>query len=91
MEQQLSEVHKQYLAVTITEELLKEYEDGLLPQAQSALRSEQTNYQSGKQAFGPVLSAFLDELTFEHDYQQALLDHETALAHLETLTGAHLR
>lgn len=91
MEQQLSEVQKQYIAVTSTEELLKEYEDGLLPQAQSVLRSEQTNYQSGKQAFAPVLSALLDELTFEHDYQQSLLDHETALAHLETLTGAHLR
>jgi len=30
-------------------------------------------------------------LTFEHDYQQAILDHETALARLEALTGAQLR
>jgi len=62
-----------------------------LPQARAAFRAEQTTYQSGKQAFAPVLSSLLDVLTFEHDYQQALLDHETALARLETLTGAHLR
>jgi cobalt-zinc-cadmium efflux system outer membrane protein len=91
VQQQLSEVQKQYIIVTNTEELLKEYTDGLLPQAQAVFRSEQTTYQSGKQAFAPVLSALLDELTFEHDYQQALLDHETALARLETLTGAQLR
>ena len=91
VQQQLAEVQKQYIAVTNTEELLEEYRDGLLPQAQAAFRAEQTTYQSGKQTFAPVLSSLLDELTFEHDYQQALLDHETALAHLETLTGAQLR
>jgi len=91
VQQQLAEVQKQYIAVTNTAELLKEYQDGLLPQAEAAFRAEQTTYQSGKQTFAPVLSSLLDVLTFEHDYQQALLDHETALARLETLTGAQLR
>jgi cobalt-zinc-cadmium efflux system outer membrane protein len=91
VQQQLAEVQKQYIAVTNTAELLTEYRDGLLPQAQAAFRAEQTTYQSGKQAFAPVLSSLLDVLTFEHDYQQALLGHETALARLETLTGAQLR
>jgi len=91
VQQQLAEVQKQYIAVTDTAELLKEYQDGLLPQSQAAFRAEQATYQSGKQAFAPVLSSLLDVLTFEHDSQQALLDHETALARLETLTGAQLR
>ena len=91
VQQQLAEVQKQYVAVTNTAELLTEYQDGLLPQARAAFSAEQTTYQSGKQAFAPVLSSLIDVLTFEHDYQQALLDHETALAHLETLTGAQLR
>ncbi len=91
VQQQLAEVQKQYIAVTNTAELLAEYQDGLLPQARAAFLAEQTTYQSGKQAFAPVLSSLLDVLTFEHDYQQALLDHETALARLETLTGAQLR
>lgn len=91
VQQQLAEVQKQYIAVTNTAELLTEYQDGLLPQARAAFQAEQTTYQTGKQAFAPVLSSLLDVLTFEHDYQQALLDHETALARLETLTGAQLR
>lgn len=91
VQQQLAEVQKQYIAVTNTAELLKEYQDGLLPQAEAAFHAEQTTYQSGKQTFAPVLSSLLDLLAFEHDYQQALLDHETALARLETLTGAQLR
>jgi outer membrane protein, heavy metal efflux system len=91
VQQQLAEVQKQYVAVTNTAELLTEYQDGLLPQAEAAFHAEETTYQSGKQAFAPVLASLLDVLTFEHDYQQALLDHETALAHLETLTGAQLR
>jgi cobalt-zinc-cadmium efflux system outer membrane protein len=91
IQQQLAEVQKQYITVTNTAELLKEYRDGLLPQSREAFRAEQATYQSGKQAFATVLSSLLDVLTFEHDYQQALLDHETALARLETLTGAQLR
>jgi outer membrane protein, heavy metal efflux system len=91
VQQQLAEVQKQYIAVTNTAELMAEYQDGLLPQARAAFQAEQTTYQAGKQAFAPVLSSLLDVLTFEHDYQQALLDHETALARLETLTGAQLR
>jgi len=91
VQQQLAEVQKQYIAAVNTAELVTEYQDGLLPQANAAFRAEQTTYQSGKQAFAPVLSSLLDVLTFEHDYQQALLDHETALARLETLTGAQLR
>jgi outer membrane protein, heavy metal efflux system len=91
VQQQLAEVQKQYIAVTNTAELMKEYQDGLLPQAEAAFDAEQTAYRSGKQMFAPVLSSLLDVLSFEHDYQQALLDHETALARLETLTGAQLR
>ncbi len=91
MQQQLANVQKQYIAVTSTEELLKEYQDGLIPQAEAAFHSEEAAYQSNKEQFAPVLSSLLDVLSFEHDYQQALLDHETALAHLETLTGATLR
>jgi outer membrane protein TolC len=91
LQEQLAEVQKQYIEVANTAELITEYQEGLLPQAQAVLQAEQTSYESGRQSFTPVLSSLLDVLTFEHDYQQALLDHETALAHLETLTGAQLR
>lgn len=91
VQQQLAEVQKQYVAVTSTSELIAEYRDGLLPQSQAAFHAEETSYRSGEQAFAPVLTTLLDVLSFEQDYQQALLDHETALARLETLTGAQLR
>lgn len=91
MQQQLAEVQKEFIAVTSTDELLKEYQEGLVPQSEAAFHSEEAAYQSNKEQFAPVLSSLLDVLSFEHDYQQALLDHETALVHLETLTGATLR
>jgi outer membrane protein, heavy metal efflux system len=91
VQQQLAEVQKQYIVLTNSEELLKEYRDGLVPQAQAAYRAELTTYESGKGTFATVLSSLIDLLTFEHDYQQAILDHETALARLEALTGAQLR
>jgi len=53
--------------VTNTAELLREYQDGLLPQARAEFQAEQATYQSGKEAFAPVLSSVLDVLTFEHD------------------------
>jgi outer membrane protein TolC len=91
VQQQLAEVQKQYIVLTDSEELLKEYRDGLVPQAQAAYRAEQATYQFGKGTFATVLSSLIDVLTFEHDYQQAILDHETAMARLEALTGAQLR
>ena len=91
VQQQFAEVQKETIVVTNSEELLKEYHDGLVPQAQAAYRAELTTYESGKGTFAAVLSSLIDLLTFEHDYQQAILDHETALARLEALTGAQLR
>jgi outer membrane protein TolC len=91
VQQQLAEVQKQYIAVRSNDELMKEYREGLIPQAEAAFHSEEAAYQSNKQEFAPVLSSLLDMLTFQHDYQQAILDYENALAHLETLTGATLR
>jgi outer membrane protein TolC len=91
VQQQLAEVQKQYIVLANSEELLKEYRDGLVPQAQAAYRAEQATYQFGKGTFATVLSSLIDVLTFEHDYQQAILDHETAMARLEALTGAQLR
>jgi outer membrane protein TolC len=78
-QEKLAELQEQYVAVTGTAELLNEYKDGLIPQAEAVFHSEQSAYQSNKQELGPVLSALLDILTLESDYQQALLDHEAAL------------
>jgi outer membrane protein TolC len=91
VQQKLAELQEEYITVTGTSVLLNEYKDGLIPQAEAVFHSEQSAYQSNKQELGPVLSALLDILTLESDYQQALLDHESALVRIETLTGRTIR
>lgn len=91
LQQQLSKVQKQYVSATSSAELLTEYKDGLIPQAQSVLRAHLAAFQSAKGELSPVLFALDDALNLERDSAQALLDHEIAIAHLETLTGATLR
>jgi cobalt-zinc-cadmium efflux system outer membrane protein len=91
LQQQLSEVQKQYVSATSSAELLTEYKDGLIPQAQSVLRAHLAAFESAKGELSPVLLALNDALTLERDSTQALLDHEISIAHLETLTGATLR
>ena len=86
-----AEAQKQFVAVTSSAEILDEYRQGLIPQAQAVFRAEEASYESGKREFEFVLSSLLDLTTFETGYQQSLLEHETALARLETLTGATLR
>jgi len=90
-QQKLAELQEQYVALTSTEELLNEFQQGLIPQAEAIFRSEESAYQSDKQELEPVLSALLDILALESDYQQVLLDHETALVRIETLTGRKIR
>lgn len=91
LQQQLADVQKQYVAATSAGELLTEYKEGLLPQAQSVLRANLAAYQSAAGELSSVLLSLDDELNLERDRAQALLDHEVAIARLENLTGAKLR
>jgi len=88
---QLAEVQKQYTVVTSSEELMRECKEGLIPQSKAVYESKLASYQLGREGFGSVIEAFLDQIAFEDDYLQAILEHETALAHLEVLTGEKLR
>ncbi len=91
LQEQLADVQKQYVAATSAGELLTEYKEGLLPQAQSVLRANLASYQSAAGELSSVLLSMDDELNLERDSVQALLDHEVAIARLENLTGAKLR
>jgi outer membrane protein, heavy metal efflux system len=73
-----------------TAELLKIYRDGLLPQTRSEFQSGLAAYQNNKQDFQGLLASFLDVLHLDEEYWQSVADHETALAHLEELTGLSL-
>jgi outer membrane protein TolC len=91
LQQQLAEVQEGYVKATSDEELLKEYRDGLIPQSDAAYRATLNAYGSNREQFIHVLSYFTDVLNLKLEYAQTLVDHETALAHLESLTGVALR
>jgi outer membrane protein TolC len=91
LQQQLAEVQEGYVKATSDEELLKEYREGLIPQSDAAYRATLSAYASNREQFIHVLSYFTDLLSLKLEYAQTLVDHEAALARLETLTGATLR
>jgi cobalt-zinc-cadmium efflux system outer membrane protein len=91
LQQQLVEVQEGYVKAAGDEELLKEYREGLIPQSDAAYRATLSAYASNREPFIHVLSYFTDLLSLKLEYAQTLVDHEAALAHLETLTGATLR
>jgi cobalt-zinc-cadmium efflux system outer membrane protein len=91
LQQQLADVQEGYVKASSDEELLKEYREGLIPQSDAAYRSTLSAYASNREPFIHVLSYFTDLLSLKLEYAQTLVDHEAALAHLESLTGATLR
>jgi outer membrane protein, heavy metal efflux system len=91
LQQQLAQVKQEYVKATSDEELLREYRDGLIPQSDAAYRATLSAYASNREQFIHVLSYFTDVLNLKLEYAQTLVDHEAALAHLESLTGATLR
>jgi len=91
LQQQLAEVKQEYVTASNDTELLKEYREGLIPQSDAAYRSALNAYSSNREDLVDVLRAITNVLELKLDYAQTLADHETALAHLETLTGATLR
>jgi outer membrane protein TolC len=91
LQQQLAQVERGCVKVTSDEELLKEYKEGLIPQSDAAYRSTLSSYASNREVLTHVLLYFVNVLGMKLDEAQVLADHETTLAHLETLTGATLR
>src|ERR1700730_878467 len=90
-QQLASELRAQYVVAQQTTELLKIHREGLAPQARSEFQAGLAAYQSNKQEFQALLTAFLDVLHLDEDYRQNIAEYETAIARLEQLTGLSLR
>ena len=91
LQQQLAATQQQYVQAASDAELLTEYRDGLVPQSDAAYRATLSAYAANREQFIHVLQYFTDLLNLKLDFAKTLADHETALAHLESLTGANLR
>ncbi|MBZ5662530.1 MAG: TolC family protein [Acidobacteriia bacterium] len=85
------QLRQQFLSAEKSEELLKIYREGLLPQARAELQAGMAAYQSNRQDFQALLASFLDVLKFDEEYWQTNAEHETALAQMEEITGMSLR
>jgi outer membrane protein TolC len=74
-----------------TADLLKIYQEGLIPQSRAGFQAGMAAYQNNRQDFESSLSSVLDVLHFDEEYWQGLAEREAALARLEELTGLSLR
>ncbi len=86
----LSDVQQQYVRAKTSEERLKIYSDGLVPQSEATFQSALSAYQSNRQDFESLLSGFLDVLNLDLEYRNELVEHESALAELQRLTGVDM-
>jgi len=85
-----SEVEQQCVLVRRSEDQLKIYTEGLIPQSEATFQAGMAAYQSNRQDFQTLLSSFQDVLNSNLEYQRELVEHESALARLERLTGVSL-
>lgn len=90
-QQVASELRAQYVTVQQTANLLKIYHEGLGPQSRAEFQAGLAAYQSDRQDFQALLTAFLDVLHLDEEYWQNFDQYETAVARIEQLTGLSLR
>lgn len=91
LQEQLAAVQKEYITAKSTAEVLTEYSEGMIPQADAGFHAVLADYESNKQQLDSVLTSFNEVLALKREYEQTLLDYEMAIAKLETLTGETLR
>ena len=91
LQQQLAAAQQQYVQAASDNELLTDYRDGLVPQSEAAYRASLSAYATNKEQFVHVLEYFTGLLDLRLELEKTVADHEIALSHLESLTGANLR
>lgn len=85
-----SQLRSAYDTAQTTADLLKIYNEGLIPQARAGLQAGIAAYENNRQDFQSLLSSFLDLLHLEEEYWQNTAEREATLARLEELTGLSL-
>ena len=84
------ELKQNYLEAKASENLLKLFSQGVVPQSSLALESSMSGYQVGNVDFTTVLGNFTTVLNYETDYYRELANYQIALARIEALTGVAL-
>lgn len=84
------DLQQNYLALQASDQLLKLYSQGIVPQSSLALESAMAAYQVGTVDFLTVLQNFGTVLNYETDYYREMANYHIALARLEALAGVDL-
>ena len=84
------ELKQQYLAAKASDELLRLFSEGVVPQSSLALESSMSAYQVGTVDFLSVIGNFSTVLNYEIDYYRELANYQTALARMESMVGVDL-
>jgi outer membrane protein TolC len=90
VQQSYFDVRDQFLQAETAARILRIYREGLIPQAAGTFKAGLAAYEANRQDFESLLTSFLDVLRLDEEYWRTLLDHETAVARLEQLTGVTL-
>ena len=91
LKQMESDLGEQLAVVQTSEQQLKVYEEGLIPQSEAALNAGLAGYGAGKQEYQGLLASFSDTLQLSIDRERVLAEHEAALARIEGLIGEELQ
>lgn len=84
------EVEEQFLAAQASENLMKLYAEGIVPQSSLALESALASYEVGQIDFLTLMTNFLTVLDYETEYYREVANQKAALARLEPLVGIEL-
>ena len=84
------ELKQQYLAAKASDELLRLFSQGVIPQSSLALESSMSAYGVGTVDFLSVIGNFSTVLNYEIDYYRELANYQTALARMESMVGVDL-
>jgi len=91
LKQMESDLGEQIAIAQTSEQQLTVYEQGLIPQSESALNAGLAGYRSGKQDYQGLIASYNDTLRLTMDRERALAEHETAVAQIERLIGEELQ
>jgi outer membrane protein, heavy metal efflux system len=91
LKQMESDLGEQIAMAQASEQQLKVYDDGLIPQSEAALAAGLVGYSAGKQEYQGLLASFSDTLQFAIEREQMLTQHESAIARIEALIGKELQ
>ena len=84
------ELKQQYLAAKASDEILRLFSQGVIPQSSLALESSMSAYQVGTVDFLSVLGNFSTVLNYEIDYYRELANYQSSLARMESMVGVNL-